>query len=147
MKTAFVSSSCLPLSLPALPPSCLSASLSLSLSLPPLLPASLPSSMPVCLPTSSLLFPSTFPPSFLPPSCLSASLPLSLSPFLPYCLPPYLLSPPSFFSLPSLADHRWAVTGTPIQNKLNDFYSLIRFIRLAPFDNFRVWKDTVERKR
>ena len=46
--------------------------------------------------------------------------------------------------LPS--DYRWAVTGTPIQNQLKDFYSLIKFIRLAPFDDFRVWRDTVERK-
>ena len=38
------------------------------------------------------------------------------------------------------------MTGTPIQNQLKDFYSLIKFIRLAPFDDFRVWRDTVERK-
>ena len=43
-------------------------------------------------------------------------------------------------------DNRWAVTGTPIQNSLKDFYSLIKFIHLAPFDDFHVWKDTVERK-
>ena len=43
-------------------------------------------------------------------------------------------------------DSRWALTGTPIQNKLLDFYSLIKFIQLAPFDDFRVWRDTVEKK-
>eukprot|EP00731_Ephydatia_muelleri_P038604 Em0825g1a len=36
--------------------------------------------------------------------------------------------------------------GTPIQNELKDFYSLIRFIGLAPFDDYRVWKDTVEKR-
>ena len=43
-------------------------------------------------------------------------------------------------------DHRWGLTGTPIQNELKDFYSLIRFIGLAPFDDYRVWKDTVEKR-
>ena len=41
---------------------------------------------------------------------------------------------------------RWAITGTPIQNNLKDFYSLIKFIQLAPFDDFRVWKATVEQR-
>ena len=43
-------------------------------------------------------------------------------------------------------DHRWGLTGTPIQNELKDFYSLIRFIGLAPFDDYKVWKDTVEKR-
>ena len=43
-------------------------------------------------------------------------------------------------------DLRWAVTGTPIQNNLKDFYSLIKFIQLAPFDDYRVWKATVEQR-
>ena len=44
------------------------------------------------------------------------------------------------------ADLRWAVTGTPIQNNLRDFYSLIKFMQLAPFDDYRVWKAAVEQK-
>ncbi|CAI8052482.1 Transcription termination factor 2 [Geodia barretti] len=42
--------------------------------------------------------------------------------------------------------HRWAVTGTPVQNKLTDLYSLIKFLELAPFDDIREWKHSIERK-
>ena len=44
------------------------------------------------------------------------------------------------------SDSHWAVTGTPIQNKLQDMYSLVKFIQLAPFDDAMVWKSTVERR-
>ena len=46
----------------------------------------------------------------------------------------------------SASVHRWAVTGTPVQNKLMDLYSLIRFLELAPFDDIREWKHSIERK-
>ncbi|XP_075053604.1 transcription termination factor 2 [Mixophyes fleayi] len=42
------------------------------------------------------------------------------------------------------AGARWAVTGTPIQNNLLDLYSLLRFLRCSPFDEFKLWKNQVD---
>ncbi|NXI42811.1 TTF2 factor, partial [Galbula dea] len=42
------------------------------------------------------------------------------------------------------ASARWAVTGTPIQNNLLDMYSLLRFLRCSPFDEYKVWKHQVD---
>uniref|UniRef100_A0A3B4B203 Transcription termination factor 2 n=1 Tax=Periophthalmus magnuspinnatus TaxID=409849 RepID=A0A3B4B203_9GOBI len=42
------------------------------------------------------------------------------------------------------AQTRWAVTGTPIQNNLLDMYSLLKFLRCAPFDEFKLWKAQVD---
>ncbi|XP_014029551.2 transcription termination factor 2 isoform X1 [Salmo salar] len=42
------------------------------------------------------------------------------------------------------AKARWAVTGTPIQNNLLDMYALLKFLRCAPFDEFKLWKTQVD---
>ncbi|XP_045752823.2 transcription termination factor 2 isoform X1 [Mirounga angustirostris] len=42
------------------------------------------------------------------------------------------------------AQARWAVTGTPIQNTLLDMYSLLKFLRCSPFNDFRLWKSQVD---
>lgn len=41
------------------------------------------------------------------------------------------------------AKHRWCITGTPIQRKLDDLYGLLRFLKLSPFDVSRWWVDVI----
>lgn len=41
------------------------------------------------------------------------------------------------------AKARWALTGTPIQNRRDDFFALLKFLQCKPFDDYHVWKGWV----
>ncbi|KAI1826717.1 hypothetical protein F4861DRAFT_42884 [Xylaria intraflava] len=40
--------------------------------------------------------------------------------------------------------YRWCLSGTPVQNNLDELQSLVKFLRIKPYDDLREWKDHFE---
>ncbi|OAA68681.1 SNF2-related protein [Niveomyces insectorum RCEF 264] len=42
------------------------------------------------------------------------------------------------------AEFRWCLTGTPMQNNLDELQSLINFLRITPYDNLAEWRAHID---
>ncbi|CAN6438650.1 unnamed protein product [Victoria cruziana] len=43
------------------------------------------------------------------------------------------------------AERKWCLTGTPMQNNLEDIYSLLRFLKVEPWSNWGWWNKLVQK--
>ena len=41
------------------------------------------------------------------------------------------------------AEYRWCLTGTPMQNNLDELQSLIHFLRIKPYDHLDTWREQI----
>lgn len=41
--------------------------------------------------------------------------------------------------------YRWCLTGTPLQNNLDELQSLIKFLRIKPYDDLAAWREQISR--
>lgn len=40
---------------------------------------------------------------------------------------------------------RWCLTGTPMQNNLDELQSLVKFLRIQPYDDLQHWRDNIDK--